>query len=141
MTVFRMTDLSMYKRSAKQYADLYQEYLKNDNSTFQQRVDATWGLIANGEDAIPVALDMISSSNAEAREDGAAILAEIGKNDAAVNKSITALRGETDTTARDSIILALGSLKNRAAVPVLSEIIMDDKADKQQGQPLAVPGQ
>ena len=40
-----------------------------------------------------------------------------------------ALAAETDVEARDSLILALGTLRNRAAIPALAALIEDEDAD------------
>lgn len=63
------------------------------------------------------------------REDGAAILAELGEDETVVDKLIERLNSENDTAARDSMILALGRLKNKKAVPLLAKIIRDPVTD------------
>ena len=62
---------------------------------------------------------MLLSAKPAAREDGAGILAEIGKGEGVVQSVLVALAGETDVQARDSLIQALGGLRNRAAIPRL----------------------
>jgi hypothetical protein len=132
-------DLSRYRDPPEYYADMYTAYpdsLKSraadpqeSNLAFRRRVHAVWGLIANGTGAIPIALDMLHSSSADAREDGAAILAEIGTDPAVLGHLLKALAEETDTTARDSIVQALGTLKNRKAIPALAALIRDNNTD------------
>ena len=65
----------------------------------------------------------------EARDDGASILAALGRDDGVVDELLAAFQTETDMTARDSLILAAGRLKSRKAVPILAGIIRDETAD------------
>jgi HEAT repeat protein len=88
-----------------------------------------WGLISKGAAAAPYAVELLGRSVPEAREDGAAILAELGRDEAAVDQLVGCLETETDTIARDSIILALGRLKNRKALGSLAAIVQDASAD------------
>jgi hypothetical protein len=132
-------DLSRYTDSADYYVAMYQQYLEavggssgqryDGQLAFRRRVHATWGLIAKGAEAIPYAVAMLKSKDADAREDGAAILAEIGKDSQALEHVLQALASETDTTTRDSLILALGAFKNRVAIPVLADLIRNDATD------------
>src|SRR4051812_30213243 len=93
------------------------------------QVHAEWGLIYSGAAAIPFALEMLKSRVAEARETGAGILGAIGKDEAVVERLVASLASEVDTTARDSLIVALGELRNRKAIPALASIVKDVKAD------------
>ena len=132
-------DLSRYTDSVQYYVAMYQRYLEAVHSPsgsrydaqleFRRRVHATWGLIAKGAEAVPHALAMLRSEDADAREDGAGILAEVGKDGQVIEHVLRALASETDATARDSLVLALGAFKNRAAVPVLADLIRDDATD------------
>ncbi|HET7293010.1 MAG TPA: hypothetical protein VFM88_11330 [Vicinamibacteria bacterium] len=61
---------------------------------FRRRVHATWGLIAKGLAAVPQAVGMLKRPEAEAREDGAAILAALGRQEAVVSALLGALDGE-----------------------------------------------
>ncbi len=132
-------DLSRYTESTDYYVAMYRQYLEavggssgrgNDAQlAFRRRVHATWGLIAKGVVAIPHAVAMLRSKVADAREDGAAILAEIGKDSHAVEYVLQALASETDSGARDALILALGAFKNRVAIPVLAGLIRNDAID------------
>ena len=133
-------DLSQYKDSPEYYVNLYEQYLDSLRTrspnvqeaqlAYRQRVHAIWGLIANGAKSIPFASQMIKSSNAESREDGAAILAEIGNIPEALQIVLEALTLETDVSARDSLILALGAMKNRSAIPTLAKFIRDENTDE-----------
>src|SRR5262245_55103875 len=99
-------DLSRYTDTADYYVAMYRQYLEAMDSssvrgddaqlTFRRRIHATWGLIAKGAIAIPHAVAMLKSKDADAREDGAAILAEIGKDSHAVENVLQALEAETD---------------------------------------------
>ena len=97
--------------------------------TFAERTHGCWGLIANGEEAIPYALAMLSSAKPDAREYGAARLAEIGRGEGVVRSLLETLAAETDIEARDSLIQALGGLRNRAAIPALATLIEDEDVD------------
>ena len=129
-------DISRYTDSAQYYVAMYQQYLDasasrnyDANLEFRRRVHATWGLIAKGVEAVPHALAMLKGKDADAREDGAAILAEVGKDSGAVEQVLEALAAEKDATARDSMVLALGALKARAAIPALAGLIRDAATD------------
>jgi HEAT repeat protein len=130
-------DLAGYTDSADYYVAMYQQYLdaspasrKYDaNLAFRRRAHATWGLIANGPAAVPHAVAMLTSKHADAREDGAAILAAVGMDDHAVGHVLRALASETDPVARDSLIVALGAFKNRIAIPLLADLIRNEATD------------
>jgi hypothetical protein len=132
-------DLSRYTDSADYYVAMHQQYLDavngafgrdyDANLAFRRRAHAAWGLIARGAAAIPHAVAMLRSKDADAREDGAAILAEVGKDSSAVEHVLQALASETDIAARDSLILALGALKSRVAIPVLADVIRNEATD------------
>ena len=120
-------ELSGYTDSAAYYAAMHDQGIRA--MEFARRVHGTWGLIAQGAESIPYALAMLKSKDSDAREDGAAVLGEIGKNGDVVEELLSALASELDTQARDSIILALGRMKNRAAIPALAALIKDESTD------------
>jgi HEAT repeat protein len=132
-------DLSRYTDPVQYYVAMYQRYLEAMHGSsgsrydaqleFRRRVHATWGLIAKGAEAVPHAVAMLRSEDADAREDGAGILAEVGKDGRVIEHVLRALASETDATARDSLVLALGAFKNRAAIPILADLIRDDATD------------
>ena len=93
------------------------------------QVHAEYGLIYSGAAGIPFALEMLKSPVAEARETGAGILGAIGKDEAVVERLVASVESEVDTTARDSLIVALGELRNRKAIPALAAIVKDVDAD------------
>ena len=122
-------DLSYYTRSAEYYAAMHARAIA-PGGTFAERTHGCWGLIAKGEEAIPHARAMLASAKPDAREDGAAILAEIGKGEGVVQSLLGALAAETDVEARDSLVQALGGLRNRAAIPALAALIEHEDADR-----------
>src|SRR5262249_31510964 len=132
-------DLRFYTDSLEYYIQMYEQHLGalegrkapgyEIGLAFSRRVHGMWGLIAKGAAAVSYAISLLGRTVPEAREDGAAILAELGKDDAVVDELIESLHSETETTAIDSIILALGRLKNRKAIPSLAAVIRDAAAD------------
>jgi hypothetical protein len=132
-------DLARYTDSVDYYVAIYQQYLEAVNGAsgrdddahlaFRRRVHATWRLIAKGVMAVPHVVAMLRSKDADAREDGAAILAEIGRDSHAVEHVLQAPGSETDAAARDSLILALGAFKDRVAIPALADLIRNNDAD------------
>src|SRR5258708_2937330 len=119
-------DLRYYADSLEYYIQMYEQHLGTLEGkegpgyemqlAFSRRAHGMWGLIAKGVAATTYALDLLGRSIPEAREDGAAILAELGRDESVVDKLVQCLGTETDTAARDSIVLALGRLKNKKAV-------------------------
>jgi HEAT repeat protein len=129
-------DLSYYDEPAAYYTAMHAQAMREMRSgegdskqAFARRVHGCWGLIAKGEESVPIALQMVASGNRDAREDGAAILAEVGRSEAVVARLLDALQNETDAQARDSILQALGGLRNRMAIPALSVLIEDEATD------------
>ena len=121
-------DLSYYTRSAEYYAAMHARAIA-PGGTFAERTHGCWGLIAKGKEAISYALAMTASAKPDAREDGAAILAKIGKGESVVQSLLGALSVEIDVEARDSLIQALGGLRNRDAIPALAALIDDEDID------------
>ena len=87
---------------------------------YNTRVNATWGLLANGVKAVPHALEMVRSRDRDAREDGGGILGALGRNPQVVGELVAALDRETDTQARDTFIVALGRMRAKEALPALA---------------------
>ena len=87
-------DLSYYTQSAEYYAAMHARAIA-PGGTFAERTHGSWGLIAKGNEAIPHALAMLANAKPDAREDGAGILAEIGKGEGVVQSVLVALAGET----------------------------------------------
>jgi hypothetical protein len=132
-------DLRFYRDSIEYYLALYEQHLGalagksgpgfETELAFQRRVHATWGLISKGRFAVPHALAMLKRPEPEAREDGGAILASLGRQEDVVGELVRALEQETFAEPKDSIVLALGQMRNKAAVPVLARIIRDESED------------
>lgn len=133
-------DLSRYTDSVEYYAELYEKFIASLHGSWpwvtqetslpwSSRVHATWGLVAKGSAAVPYALKLLGRPEPDAREDAAAILGAVGKDESVVTEILARLRGETDTTARDSLILTLGALRSRRAIPTLAVLIRDDTAE------------
>jgi HEAT repeat protein len=133
-------DLSYYRDPLAYYIQMYEQHLDTLEGrktgpgyevelSFQRRVHAIWGLVAKGVEAAPYALSLLQRREPEAREDGASILSELGKDNGVVDALLHALNAETDLTARDSIVMTLGRLKSRKAIPALAVIIRDVAQD------------
>lgn len=131
-------DLRNYTDSLDYYKAMYEQHLlalqeKQVDSAarlaYRKRVHATWGIIAKGLEGVPYALSLLKHTIPEAREDGAAILSRLGKDAQVVAKLLESLQTESDITAKDTMILALGQLKSRMAIPALAAIIQNESAD------------
>jgi len=66
---------------------------------------------------------MLESSDAEIRADGGGLLGALGREPGVVEAAISALERETEHQARDSLILALGVLGDKRAIPSLAALI------------------
>jgi hypothetical protein len=133
-------DLRCYTDSLAYYCNMYEQCLDTlegrkqgigyePNLAFKRRVHAMWGLIAKGVEAIPYALTLLGRPEAEAREDAAAILEMVGKENVVVDEVLRTLTTEMDTTVKDSLIITVGRFKSRKAIPLLAKIIRDQVED------------
>jgi hypothetical protein len=114
------TAVSLYDSSAS----------KGDASLiYACQVHAEWGLIYSGAAAIPFAIEMLKSPVPEGREVAAGVLGALGKNEGVVETLLEALANERETVTGDSLVLAVGQLRNRKAIPALASIIRDANAD------------
>lgn len=102
------------------------EALRENN--YRKRVKAQWGLIARGTDSLPYLSLMLRSRNSDSREDAAGALEWLGER-GFVAELLTALDRETDRQARDSIVLTLGTLGDRAAIPALAALLRAPETD------------
>jgi hypothetical protein len=85
-------DLRYYMAPLAHYVEMYEPYLtgvringarqSDGRRLFELRVHAVWGLIARGPDAMDYAQTLLRHKDAEAREDGAAILAAVSQRSA-----------------------------------------------------------
>jgi HEAT repeat protein len=127
------SDLRYYADPVEHYVAMYDRFLNGEVAdpklAFPTRVHATWGLIAKGVEAVPHAVRMLGHRDPDAREDGAAILAELGSQPEAVDSLLTALKRETEVEARDSMIQALGRMRAREAIPLLRDTILSEATD------------
>jgi len=132
-------DAARYTDPIDYYLAMYERYLAalphrrgrgiNVDRAFKCRVHAVWGLIAKADEAVPHAMALLRHRAPQAREDGAAILGELGRDDAIVDRLLASLGAETDATARDTLVLALGRCRSRRAIPALAAIVRDEAAD------------
>lgn len=121
-------DLSTFTASAEDYYALHLEAVREPD--FTKRVTASWGLIARGSASVPHLLRMLTSSEPDSREDAAGALAWLGSDKGSVvTELLEALEHEDDQQARDSIVIALGALRNRAAIPALAALVRDSGLD------------
>lgn len=96
--------------------------------SFALRSHALWGLIAKGAPSVQFAVTLLQRPEAEAREDGAAILGALGETTAQSNGSWPPSPWRL-TQAMDSLVIALGRMGNRRAIPALAALIRDEDAD------------
>ena len=121
-------DLRRFEDSADGYYQLHLEAVREGD--FSKRVTASWGLIARGRDSLPYLMLMLRSSNADSREDAGGALGWLGrKSGDVVGELLTALAHETEHQPRDAIVVTLGALKSRAAIPALAALIRSDGTD------------
>lgn len=116
----------------EQHAHAFTAYASQDisaESWWKQRVEATWGLISRREEAIPFAMKMLISPNPDIREDGAGVLAELGRDGRVVDGLLNALDKETEDQPRDVMISALGQLRSPKAIPLLGDVIRNPETD------------
>ncbi len=104
-------------------------YTRQISNAYNNRVVATWGMIARGVKSLPYALTMMKSGQPDIREDGAGVLMALGKQPGVVEELLNALGRETETQARDAIIIALGEIKDKRAIPALARIIRQPGVD------------
>src|SRR5215831_15287615 len=100
-------DLSRYTDSVEYYAELYEKFLaslqgawpwvtQETKLPWSSRVHGMWGLIAKGGAAVPYALKLLDHAEPDAREDGAAILGAVGKDESVIAGILKRLKAETD---------------------------------------------
>jgi len=100
------------------------------SEAFDRRAKAQWGLIACGTEAVPYALRMLASPDADVREDAGGVLGAIGRQPEVVDAVLDALETENDQQTRDSLVLALGQLGDHRAVPRLAALIRSNATDE-----------
>lgn len=143
-------DLSRYTKPLEHYIAIYEEQQRFFRSPppvdpqnaedlkrfdalcamqYSNRVNATWGMIAKGKASIRYALQMLKSADPDAREDAGGILHALGRTAEVVEELITALENESTLQAEDSIIIALGAMRTKAAIPVLAKLLRRSDVD------------
>jgi hypothetical protein len=121
-------DLTRLRWPAEDYHALHLEAVREHD--FHKRVRASWGLIARGADALPFLIEMLRSTTPESREDAAGALAWIGTSSPELaSMLVDALRDAVRHEERDTILLALGELRAREAVPAVADVLRDPRAD------------
>ena len=131
-------DLSYYTESAQYYYDLIVEsspFMDDPqmSSVANNRiVNAGWGLIAKGAEAVPFAIQLVRSKNRDHREAAADVFC--GLRDPQRLPDIlehvhATLEHETDQLVLDSLLGALGALRSRDSIPMLARYINDDSVD------------
>ncbi len=117
----------MPRRDANQWYELltgaYADYFENGtisvNKWWKTRVAAERGLISCGAEAIPYAVELLANRDPEIREDGAAVLGALGEDERVVDALLGALQREDEDQPRDVMIIGLGRLRNKKAIPFL----------------------
>jgi len=129
-------DMSFYTEPLQHYIDLYGSFLdssgtsrEQQRSAWKQRVHATWGLLAKGQEALPFLLTLVQNANPAAREDASFLLGEL-KSDSAISEHLLAhLGNEKDLVVLSAMIDALGKLRYRPAIPALAHMILAPEID------------
>jgi len=95
-------DLRYYTAPLTHYVAMYEAWLEglrpvsdrraDGHRLFALRVHATWGLIARGTAAMDYARGLLRHEEADAREDGAAILAALGQRPKRAGNAVRATR-------------------------------------------------
>jgi hypothetical protein len=95
-------------------------------------VNGSWGLIAKGPEAIPHAMKLLRSADRDLREAGANVFCGIrsgDQNEEIISEIAEMLKTETDRLVIDSLIGALGELRSRSAIALLSRYIRNEHED------------
>src|SRR3954451_25048771 len=101
----RRTPEKWFNWHASSFADMGSGRITGARA-LRRRVNAQQGLVASGVEAIPFALRMLDSPDAEIREDAGGILAALGRREEVVPQLLSALAHEHDDQARDSLVMA-----------------------------------
>lgn len=123
-----MPDLESLRESPEIYYERHRRAIADGD--FEARAMASWGLIARGSASLPFLKAMLTSESPDTREDAAGAYGWLAQHEpTVVDELITAVRAEGDVTARDSMVMALGALKDKRALPVLAELLRDPLTD------------
>lgn len=105
------------------------ELRRQFHEMYQEMVNCTWGLLARQAESIPFALKLLSSSSADHRGTAGFFLGSLRGHPEVAPMLVSALQQETETEARDTIIVALGRLRDPSAIPALAAIVRDAASD------------
>lgn len=123
-----MPDLERLCESPEIYHERHQRAIADGD--FEARVMASWGLIARGSASLPVLQVMLRSTSPDTREDAAGAFGWLAQQEPAIGDELLAVvRDEADVGTRDSMVMALGALKDKRALPVLAELLRDPLTD------------
>ena len=145
----RIPEKGDFNQPVEYYAKMYNAAVslydnspsKGDGSLlYGCQVHAEWGMIYAGAAAVPYALEMLKSPVPEARESGASILATVGREESVIDALLAAFEEEYEGNAAgdaekenvqalDSMIEALGKMKNRKAIPALAKVVRNSAMD------------
>lgn len=140
-------DLSYYSESAQYYYDLIVEstpHLKDKGHALTDAeremasvannriVNASWGLVARGAEAIPYATKLLRSVDRDQREAAANVFCGLrdSRRLLEIMSQITgALQAERDRLVLDSLLAALGHLRSHDAIPVIARFVLNQSED------------
>jgi HEAT repeat protein len=92
---------------------------------------AQWGFIAKGTESLPYVMELLKRPIPEAREAAANVLFGLARQDGVIEPLLDALATEDDEQTRGGMIQALGALRSKKAIPVLAQLIRDQKMDEE----------
>jgi hypothetical protein len=99
---------------------------------YNRIVNAGWGLIACGAQAVPYAIRLIHSRDRDEREAGANVFCGLRDGErltTIVSEISAAFESEDDRLVIDSLVGALGHLRSPDAIPVLAKFILNSSED------------
>jgi HEAT repeat protein len=121
-------DLSRLTDAPEVYHERHRDAVERHD--FQARALAQWGLIAQGARSVPYLRQMLQSTSPDVREDAAGAFGEIASRDpSVVDGLMRVLDAETDPQVIDSIIVALGQLRDKRAIGALAPIVLSPDTD------------
>lgn len=111
-----------------EYHALYLEGIQEFDS--YKRVEGVWGLTAKGDEAVPLLVELLKHPDAEARADAAGALGWLRDSSPHIEEALVAvLRSSVSDEERDSALVALGSLRSKAALPLVAGLIRAEETD------------
>jgi len=119
-----------YREYRRAWNDLEHGPLEGVERAYDRRVLASWGLSVRARDALPFALDMLRSPNAEIRADATSVLTHVKDDPAAVSALLAMLEEERELEALDATLVALAQVRPPEAVPHLARLVRDESLDE-----------